>query len=233
MKDSRVSLLPVVCGATFWLVLLAPLPAAEPAVTGELRVQPQALTLVHPRQPHSILVRGTTADGLVLDLTGSATFASADETIAVVDSFGWVRPIASGKTAITVRAAGRTATLPVTVELKPGTPPTSFRHEVMPVFSKAGCNSGACHGYSLGKNGFKLSLRGGDEKADYESLTQEFLGRRINRHRPEASLILKKPLGEVAHRGGVLMEAGDLLHETLLRWVREGAPSDLADPLRL
>ena len=29
----------------------------------------------------------------------------------------------------------------------------------MPVFSKAGCNAGACHGYSLGKNGFKLSLR--------------------------------------------------------------------------
>src|SRR2546422_6645885 len=104
MKDSRVSLLPVVCGA-FWLAFLAPLPAAEPPVTGELRVQPQALTLVHPRQPHSILVSGTTADGLALDLTGSATFASTDETIAVVDSFGWVRPVASGKTALTIRTA--------------------------------------------------------------------------------------------------------------------------------
>ena len=26
--------------------------------------------------------------------------------------------------------------------------------------ARAGCNTGACHGYSLGKNGFKLSLRG-------------------------------------------------------------------------
>src|SRR5205807_2187706 len=164
---------------------------------------------------------------------GSATFASADEKIAVVDSFGWVSPVASGKTTIMVRAAGRTATLPVTVDLKPGPHPTSFRHEVMPVFSKGGCNSGACHGYSLGKNGFKLSLRGGDEKADYESLTQEFLGRRINRHRPEASLILRKALGEVAHRGGVRMEAGDLLHQTLINWIRDGAPSDLGDVGRI
>jgi hypothetical protein len=233
MKDAHTSSVPLLCGVALALSLVPAARAAEPVLAGDLRLQPAAVTLVHPRQPHSILVSGTTADGHTLDLTASASFASADEKVAAVDAFGWVRPVASGKTTITVTAAGRSATLPVTVALKPGAQPVSFRHEVMPVFSRAGCNQGACHGYSLGKNGFKLSLRGGDEAADYLSLTQEVLGRRINRQQPEASLLLRKPLGEVAHRGGVRIEAGDLLHETLLNWIRDGAPSDLADPVRL
>ncbi len=38
----------------------------------------------------------------------------------------------------------------------------SFRNHVESVFSKAGCNLGACHGAFAGKKGFKLSLRGFD-----------------------------------------------------------------------
>jgi hypothetical protein len=226
MKDSRFSLR--LLGAA----VLAFAYASSSASAAELHLQPAALTLSHPRQPHSVLVSSTSADGQTIDLTAAASFSSADDKIATVDAFGWVRPVASGKTTIAVTASGMTTTLPVAVELKP-VPPVSFRHEVMPVFSKGGCNMGACHGYSLGKNGFKLSLRGGDEAADYASLTTEFLGRRINRHRPEASLLLRKALGEVAHRGGVRMEAGDLLHTPLLDWIRAGAPSDLKDSLQL
>ena len=40
----------------------------------------------------------------------------------------------------------------------------SFRHDVMPVLSRAGCNQGACHGNLNGKGGFKLSLRGEDPR---------------------------------------------------------------------
>src|SRR5213075_590005 len=145
--------------------------------------------------------------------------------IAVVDAFGWVRPVASGKTSITITAAGKSATLPVTVELKPTTP-VSCRHEVMPVFSKGGCNMGACHGYSLGKNGFKLSLRGADPEKDYLALTDEFAERRINRHNPAASLLLLKPLGDLPHEGGVRMDQGGTLHETLRRWIAESAKDD-------
>ena len=36
----------------------------------------------------------------------------------------------------------------------------SFRNQVLPVMTKVGCNSGACHGAAAGKNGFKLTLRG-------------------------------------------------------------------------
>ena len=224
MKDS-LSLSWVVCVTLVLALGPSFVRSAEPELTGELRLQPPALTLNHLRLPHSILVSGINADGDAIDLTGAASFASSDDQVAAVDSFGWVRPVATGQTSIIIKAAGKSATLPVTVELKGEPSPISFRHEVMPVFSKGGCNSGGCHGYSLGKNGFKLSLRGGDEAADYDALTLEFLGRRINRHHPEASLLLRKGLGETAHRGGVRMEAGDVLHETLLNWIRAGRPA--------
>src|SRR5438270_13284175 len=51
--------------------------------------------------------------------------------------------------------------------------PVSFRNDVMPVLSKAGCNAGACHGNKSGKGGFKLSLRGQDPGVDYETLTRD------------------------------------------------------------
>ena len=38
--------------------------------------------------------------------------------------------------------------------------PVSFRRDVIPAFSQAGCNMGACHGTPTGKGGFRLSLRG-------------------------------------------------------------------------
>ena len=45
----------------------------------------------------------------------------------------------------------------------------SFRNHVLPVLTKVGCNSGACHGAAAGKNGFALTLRGYDPEADYET----------------------------------------------------------------
>jgi hypothetical protein len=172
------------------------------------------------------LVTAIGLDGRMLDLTGQATFATADPRIATVSSLGWVQPMASGETRIAVTAGGKTATVAVTVALAESPPPHSFRHDVMPALSKAGCNMGACHGYSLGKNGFKLSLRGADAAADFLSISDEFLERRVNRHQPAASLLLTKPLGEVPHKGGVRFDAGSLLHQLMLGWIADGAPND-------
>src|SRR5438093_13162395 len=78
----------------------------------------------------------------------------------------------------------------------------SFANDVEPVLTKAGCNSGACHGAAAGKNGFKLTLRGYDPDVDYLVLTRQALGRRINRIEPASSLILLKPTLTIAHGGG-------------------------------
>src|ERR1043166_6595470 len=62
--------------------------------------------------------------------------------------------------------------------------PVSFRTQVMAVLSRAGCNSGPCHGSQNGKNGFKLSLRGQDPALDFTALTRDMLGRRLDRLHP-------------------------------------------------
>ena len=92
---------------------------------------------------------------------------------------------------------------------------------------------GACHGYSLGKNGFKLSLRGQDANQDYPSIVRETLGRRINPLVPEASLIVAKPRGDVPHEGGLRFGKGSLSEEILVRWIQGGTPGDLDDPAQI
>lgn len=215
---------PLLAGAL--VVLLAwPLFAAEPGV-GALTVHPASATLRHPARPQSLLVSVKSPVGYTLDLTAQATYASSNPRVATVTSLGWVQPVANGSAEITVSAAGQSAKVAVVVQLPDVPPAPSFRHDVMPVLSKASCNMGACHGYSLGKNGFKLSLRGADPEFDFKSLTEEFFERRVNRHHPAASLVVTKPLGDVPHKGGVRFDRGSLLHDLLLDWIAAGAPAD-------
>ena len=96
----------------------------------------------------------------------------------------------------------------------------------MPVFFRAGCDSGACHGAARGKDGFMLSLFGYDPKGDYYRLTQEIVGRRINVAAPEESLLLLKATGKVAHTGGERFTKDSAYYKTLLRWIEAGAPDD-------
>ena len=102
----------------------------------------------------------------------------------------------------------------------------SFRRDVMPVFFRAGCNSGTCHGSARGKDGFMLSLFGYDAKGDYFRLTQELIGRRVNVAAPNESLLLKKASGQVPHTGGKRFDVESPYYQTLLKWVEAGAPDD-------
>ena len=96
----------------------------------------------------------------------------------------------------------------------------------MPVFFRAGCNQGTCHGSSRGKDGFALSLFGFDKQGDYFRLTEEIVGRRINMAVPEESLILLKATGAVAHTGGQRFKKGSSYYKTLLTWIEQGAKND-------
>src|SRR4051812_26854582 len=102
----------------------------------------------------------------------------------------------------------------------------SFRRDVMPVFFRAGCNAGSCHGSARGKDGFMLSLFGYDPKGDYYRITQEMVGRRVNLAAPEQSLLLLKAIGKVQHTGGDLFTKETPYYQTLLRWIEAGAPGD-------
>lgn len=105
-------------------------------------------------------------------------------------------------------------------------PPVSFRRDVMPVFFRANCNSGGCHGAAAGKDGFRLSLFGYDAEGDHFRLTQQMVGRRIDHAAPERSLLLLKATQEVPHTGGKLFAKDSPLYQTLLTWIREGARDD-------
>src|SRR5437870_4847007 len=107
----------------------------------------------------------------------------------------------------------------------------SFVNDVIPVFTRLGCNQGSCHGAAAGKNGFHLSLRGYAPELDYASITRQGLGRRIDKTRPEKSLLLRKPLMEVAHRGGPALRRASIEHSILTEWLAQGAPGpDTRDP---
>src|SRR5262245_45711785 len=75
----------------------------------------------------------------------------------------------------------------------------SYQRHVAALFSRLGCNGGACHGAVRGQNGFRLSLFGADPVVDRDRLLHEFGGRRLNFHDPEASLLLLKATGRAGH----------------------------------
>ena len=100
--------------------------------------------------------------------------------MATVSDRGQVVPRGNGTATIVARrGASRQATV-VKVEGMEQPAPVSFRHDVIPAFSQAGCNTGACHGTPTGKGGFRLSLRGYLPDQDYVTLSREAGGRRIN-----------------------------------------------------
>ena len=103
------------------------------------------------------------------------------------------RPHARSPTAQTnlvVKYDGQTVQRPRDVKDATTDRPISFKLDVMPVFMRAGCNTGSCHGAARGKDGFRLSLFGYDPDGDYHRLTREIATRRINLALPDESLML-------------------------------------------
>jgi hypothetical protein len=124
---------------------------------------------------------------------------------------------------------GQTVTLPVTIKDATVERPISFKLDVMPVFMRAGCNTGSCHGAARGKDGFNLSLFGYDPDGDHHRITHEIGFRRINLALPRESLMMQKVDGSVPHTGGKRFGADSEYYARLLRWLEAGVPKDAAD----
>ncbi len=102
--------------------------------------------------------------------------------------------------------------------------PISFRHDVLPVISKAGCNSGGCHGALAGKGGFRLSLNAYDPASDHYNITREMRGRRVEFSDPARSLFVIKPTAAVRHKGGKVLHEDSADYQLLVKWIQQGAP---------
>src|SRR5881392_2520776 len=110
-------------------------------------------------------------------------------------------------------------------------PAPSFRNQVIPLLTRVGCNSGACHGALAGKGGLKLSLRGYAPADDHFVLTRQAGGRRVNKLEPAHSLMLLKPTLALQHGGGLKIEVNSPEYHVLADWIASGAPGlDKQDP---
>jgi hypothetical protein len=198
---------------------------AAPASISDLKAYPPEVNLSSAKARQRIVVQATYADGITRDVTAEASSKIADTKQAKLDK-AILMPVADGKTELRISFKGKSVNVPVTVTNAKTQPPLSFKLDVMPVFMKAGCNAGSCHGSSKGKDGFRLSLFGFDPDGDYHRLTREQIGRRINLAIPQESLIVQKGLGAVQHTGGVRFATNSDLCQTLIAWLAAGAPKD-------
>jgi hypothetical protein len=207
------------------LLGMATTATAADSPLSSLVVYPGSVKLTTKRDRQSLIVQATFANGLTRDVTGEAKFVLADDKAATLSGH-LLTPKADGKGELSVSYGGRTIKVPIEVEKAADDRPISFRLDVMPVFMKANCNTGSCHGSARGKDGFRLSLFGFDPAGDHYRLTRELPGRRINLAVPSSSLLMEKSAGEVPHTGGKRFGKDSELYGTLDRWLVAGAPND-------
>lgn len=205
-------------------VTAAPLGLAR-AQAPRLEAFPARVTLDSAQDRHRVVVLETDADGITRE-PGAALQArvSPPDVAELVD--GVLRPLRDGEAELVVETADRTARVAITVRDAATAATASFRNDVIPVLTRAGCNAGACHGAASGKNGFGLSLFGFDPARDHLALSRDARGRRIDCADPESSLVLAKPSGELRHAGGRRLSVDDASWRTLRAWIADGAPDD-------
>jgi hypothetical protein len=207
-----------------WSLLLG-VAAVARAQSPTLEVYPPDIHLYSSRAQQRLVVRAVFPDGITRDVTSEAQITLADNKLVKLDK-SVLTPLADGTTDLIVQYGGRAITAPVTITDAQKDRPISFKLDVMPVFMRAGCNSGSCHGAARGKDGFRLSLFGFDPDGDHHRLTHELNGRRVNLALPNESLLIEKNIGKVPHTGGTRFKEGDHLYQTLIRWLEASAPLD-------
>ncbi|HLY12647.1 MAG TPA: DUF1549 and DUF1553 domain-containing protein [Planctomycetota bacterium] len=218
--------------ASLGILLFASAPlVAEDVLPKKLSVEPPQIVLRDPDQNIELVVTAEMSDGTLRDATLSAHYSldpGASE-IALIHN-GRVTPSASGKGILSIRyesapgKAGAEIRIPISIELPPAERAINFTNDIIPILTKAGCNSGGCHGKATGQNGFSLSLLGFEPEHDYDALVKEGRGRRLFPAAPEQSLFLLKAIGQPSHGGGQRIAEDSREYRMLRRWIEQGMP---------
>lgn len=185
----------------------------------------QAATLNGPDARRQLLVTGKRANGDLVDVTGDVKYEATPAGIVTIDETGLVKPLADGKVTIKASSAdGKVTQAEVTVANYAHSQAINFPNQIVPIFTKFGCNSGGCHGKASGQNGFKLSLLGFEPGEDFEHLVKEGRGRRLFPASPDRSLLLQKAVNSVPHGGGQRMDPDSHEYRLTRRWIAQGMP---------
>lgn len=209
-------------GVLLLLVSIVPASRADDDFES-LEVHPARATLSGPGASQRLVVLGVRPDGRKTDLTDRCELDIEGTTVRVDDQ-GRLRPVEDGPSVARVRFGRIQAEVPVDVQNAREPRRVSFRHEIVPMLTKLGCNQGACHGGQHGKGGFKLSLLGFEPAPDFTQIVKSAAGRRVSPSNPEESLLLLKPTLTVPHGGGKKMPPAGREYDLVRLWLEQGAP---------
>lgn len=207
----------------------APQAQAEGQKWVKVDVYPPTVSLTGQADFQNVIAIAEREDGITLDVTDKAEWSVSNPEVVALNEFR-VAPKTDGESTLAAKWNGLAAESTIKVERSTVPKSVSFHLDVMPVITRAGCNTGSCHGAARGKDGFRLSLFGFDPVGDYERITKEIGIRRINMARPDQSLVYLKSVGKVPHSGGKRMEPDSEYAKTLLAWLNAEAKLDAETP---
>ncbi|MFV1994238.1 MAG: DUF1549 domain-containing protein, partial [Verrucomicrobiales bacterium] len=209
--------------------VIAFFPALRSEAAGaSFEILPGQVNLLGVEASHRLLA--LRIDGEYAGAEQEAQFSSDRPGVVAIGADGIAVAKGDGKATITaVGADGQRASAVVTVRGFEGGREWSFRNDVMPVISKAGCNTGGCHGALAGKGGFALSLDGYAPGDDYHTITRGARGRRVELAAPARSLLLTKPTAATKHKGGRRLDPNSRDYRILAEWIVAGAAPPRAD----
>jgi Protein of unknown function (DUF1549)/Protein of unknown function (DUF1553)/Bacterial Ig-like domain (group 2) len=200
-----------------------------------LRLVPEKASLWGARVSQQLVVLGQYADGLERDVTSIAQFSLSDTSKGEIDRSGRLLALRSGDVTVTARVGNQSATAVLRIEGSDKPRPLTFARQIEGILTKRGCNDATCHGGVKGRGGLRLSVYGIDPREDYRWIVDGGTFRvlstdespkhsRIDLKQPQNSLIVLKPTFSVPHEGGQRFDVGSADYETIVNWVRSGAP---------
>ncbi len=210
-------------------------PAPAPVVTKPVTPAPAtkpifavvpASAKIGPGDPGlQILIEAKGDNGGRLDRTREVVWSTNPAGIVVVSDEGYVQAKTSGKVKVLAKIGEATIVSEIEVFAQDHSGRAwDFATDLVPLLTRQGCNTGACHGKADGQNGFHLSLFGYDAEGDYREMTRDASGRRVSVFKPEESLLLLKATGRTPHAGGQRFSVGSEPYEVLRSWIAAGTP---------
>ena len=151
------------------------------SLAAELQVSPPEVTLDRPEASQQLIIWQTGNGDRSIDLTREAILRVEPASVATVDERGLLRPLENGSATLSITVGDLQTAIPISVSRMDGPEKISFQHEIIPILTKARCNSGGCQG---------------KRKAKTDS-NSAFLVSMLN---PIMTQSLAKVVGDVSHR---------------------------------